>query len=213
MTKKYNGETLIVDEFIKEPVAQNSAIFFNHYGRYYYAMKKLNIKKSDRVLDASCGNGYGTYGLAHNCGFAFGVDINQDYINMARKTFKKDNLDFMTYDDLSDCPIMDKIICIETLEHVPKDEMEEFIWKLLWTLDEGGDMFVTVPLGNNEPSEYNQFHLNEPSIDVVYNLFSKYFNKIDIEIDSFINSFGHKCQYCFLILKDKKWVVSRNDIR
>jgi 2-polyprenyl-3-methyl-5-hydroxy-6-metoxy-1,4-benzoquinol methylase len=202
---KYNGETLIVSEFIHSPIPENSMIFFNHYGRYYYAMKRLGISSEDFVLDASCGNGYGSYALAHNCHYVYGVDINKDYLDMAKDHFKKDNLQFITYEDLyDDIVYADKIVCIESLEHVPKEEMEEFIRKLFSKLVEGGSAFVTVPLGNNEASEYNKFHLNEPSIDVAYELFSKYFEKINIEVDSFVNSFGYECKYAFLILKDKK---------
>lgn len=207
---KYNKETMIVDEFICEPIQENTKIFFSHFGRYYYASKMLNVNKFDKIIDASAGNGYGTYSLSSLCKSIIGLDINKEYIEMAKNNYISNNLKFMTYEDYymnylnPKDAMVDKIINIETLEHIPKEETKQYIENLLNYLKKGGSMFVTVPLGNNEPSTYNQFHLNEPSIDVVYNLFSKYFNKINIEMDSFINSFGHECQYCFLILKDKK---------
>lgn len=201
----YKGETLIVDEFIKDPIPENSAIFFNHYGRYFYAMKTLGVNKSDYLGDMSCGNGYGSYGLSFNAKYVYGLDINDTYLELARNNFKKDNLTFCTYNEFYDKKIkLDKIICIETLEHVPKENSIEFIDNLINSLKENGSMFVTTPLGNNEPSEYNKFHCNEMSIDIIYNIFSKYFKSINIEIDSFTNSFGYECQYAYLILKNKK---------
>lgn len=203
---KYTGETMIVDEFIQDPIQENTRIFFSHFGRYYYASKMLDIKKNDILIDCSCGNGYGTYSIAQLAKLTYGLDINEEYIKMAKSNYETDNIIFQTYNDFYEDTsiIVDKIISIETYEHVPKNDINEFITKLLSKLKTGGSMFVTVPLGNNDASTYNRFHLNEPSIDVIYNTFSNYFKTINIEIDSFVNTFGHECQYCYLIMKNKK---------
>jgi cyclopropane fatty-acyl-phospholipid synthase-like methyltransferase len=203
----YKKETMIVDEFIKEPIKDNTRIFYSHFGRYFYAAKVLDIQKSDTIIDCSCGNGYGTYSMAQKAAHIIGLDINEDYLQMAQKNYGSDNITFATYKDFYKTYTsvkVDKIISIETFEHVPKNEINDFIDKLLSRLKIGGSMFVTVPLGNNEPSEYNEFHCNEPSIDFIYGIFSKYFKSITMEIDQFINCFGEECQYCFLILKNKK---------
>lgn len=203
---KYKKETMIVDEFILPPIQENTKIFYSHFGRYFYASKMLNIRNSDIVIDASCGNGYGSFSLSSQAKYVFGLDVNKDYIKMAVNNYDADNITFTTYDDFyknfGDI-WANKILCIETYEHVPKDEIDEFINKLLSKLKTGGDMFVTVPLGNNEPNPINKWHLNEPSIDVIYNMFSNYFKTINIEIDTFVNCFGQECQYCYLILKNK----------
>ena len=213
---KYNKETLIVDEFIKNPIKDNTLIFFSHFGRYFYASKMLDIGKEDCVLDVSCGNGYGTYSLSQKCKQIYGLDVNEEYIKSARRNYYSsndkydivnDNLTFLTYNDFykyNGFTQVNKIVSIETFEHIPKEEIEGFIDKLMSKLKVGGSMFVTVPLGNNEASSFNPFHCNEPSIDFIYNIFSKYFKKIDIEIDSFVNSFNKECQYAYLILKNKK---------
>jgi cyclopropane fatty-acyl-phospholipid synthase-like methyltransferase len=201
----YKGETLIVDEFIKDPIPENSAIFFNHYGRYFYAMKTLGIAENDCIVDGSCGNGYGSYGLSFRAKHVYGLDINDTYLELARNNFKKDNLTFCTYNEFYNTEIkLDKIISIETFEHVPKENNIEFVKDLVSCLKENGSMFTTVPLGNNEPSSYNKWHLFEPDISYIYNLFSKYFKSINIEIDKFVNCFNQECQYAYLILKNKK---------
>lgn len=204
--KKYKGETLIVDEFIKFPICENTKIFFSHFGRYFYAAKVLDIQKNDLILDCSCGCGYGTFSIAQKCKHIYGIDINKEYIELAQNNYRNDNITFTTYDDFYKNYInlkVDAILSIETLEHIPKNEINDFIKKLLSKLKSGGNMFATIPLGSNEPSEYNPFHLNEMSIDVVFDLFSKYFKTINMEIDSFVNSFNQECQYCFLICKNK----------
>jgi len=213
---KYNKETMIIDEFIKSPIKDNTLIFFSHFGRYFYASKALNIGKEDCLLDVSCGEGYGTYSLSKLAKTTYGLDINEEYIKSARKNYYSnndkydivnDNITFLTYNDFykyNSFTMVDKIVSIESFEHIPKDEIEEFIDKLMSKLKTGGSMFVTVPLGENKPSDYNPFHCNEPNLQFVYDIFSKYFKKIDVEIDSFVNSFNHECQYCYLILKNKK---------
>jgi cyclopropane fatty-acyl-phospholipid synthase-like methyltransferase len=213
---KYNKETIIIDEFIKSPIKDNTLIFFSHFGRYFYASKALDIKSTDTIIDASCGEGYGTYSLSKLVKTTYGLDINEEYIKSARKIYydeigqyetNKIDLTFLTYNDFyrfNQFLLVDKIFSIESFEHIPKEEIEGFIDKLMSKLKVGGSMFVTVPLGNNEASSFNPFHCNEPSIDFIYNIFSKYFKKIDIEIDSFVNSFNKECQYAYLILKNKK---------
>lgn len=203
----YKGETLISSEFILPPIKENTKIFFSHFGRYFYASKVLGIKSSDVVIDASTGNGYGAYSIAQKAKEVYGLDVNEDYISLAKKNYASDNVYFLTYNDFYKIfPYLKahKILCIESYEHVPKYEIISFMDKLLSKLKVGGDMFVTVPLGNNKPSSYNPYHENEPSIDVLYNMFSPHFTNINAEIDSFTNSFGHDCQYCYLILKNKK---------
>lgn len=201
----YKGETLIVNEFIHEPIKENVRIFYNHFGRYFYAEKVLNIKKTDTVLDCSAGTGYGTYSLAQKALFVYGLDINQTYIDIAKKYLQASNVIYDTYENFFKNPKIkaNKIIMIETFEHIEQNEIKQFIDKLLVHLIRNGKMFITFPIGQNKESEYNKFHVNEPSIDFVYDIFSKYFIKIDIEINKFTNCYGHECQYCFMILKEK----------
>ncbi len=201
------NETTIVPEIINEPIQECTLELYNHFGRYFYAFKVLDAQKTDIIIDASCGCGYGTFSIAQKVQHIYGLDVNEGYIHLAKNNYENDNINFITYEDFYKVYPglkVDKILCIETFEHVPKNEIKGFTERLLSKLKSGGSMFVTVPLGNNEPSTYNQWHCNEPSIDFIYDIFSKYFKTINMEIDSFVNSFGYECQYCFLILKNKK---------
>jgi len=87
---------------------------------------------------------------------------------------------------------------------MPKKELEPFVKKILGYLKKDGDMFVTAPIGMDKPSEYNMFHLNEPSIETLYALFTPFFEHSCFIIDKFTNSYNREQEYCMLILRRKK---------
>jgi 2-polyprenyl-3-methyl-5-hydroxy-6-metoxy-1,4-benzoquinol methylase len=190
-------DTLEIEKYIKN--ISDIHIFFNHLGRYFYAMKKIEVNKHDVISDASCGQGYGTYNLALRCNKVYGLDINQDFLHYARKRFQSNNIEFLTYEKYFEYNFFsDKIICLETIEHMPLIAIDNFLNNLISTLLPNGKIILSFPIGDNKPSEYNKFHLCEPSIDFMYKILSKYLLKINFEIDSFINSYGYKTDYCFL---------------
>jgi len=202
--KNLKKETFQVEYVIKEPIKEHTQHIYNHFSRYSNAIQSLDINNTDTVIDASCGVGYGSFILSLKSRSVIGIDINQSYLDRAKRLFHADNLDFLSYD------IMDlykhksnKIVCIETFEHVPKTQMVIFVNRLLSYLKVGGNMYIDVPIGNNDRSCYNEFHLNEPSIDVLYNTFKNHFDKITFKIDSFVNSFGYETKSCSLILRNK----------
>ena len=198
-------ETLPVDVLIREPIDRNIKVLFSHIGRYVIAAKKLNIGKRDKVIDASCGEGYGTFYLSTLCKKAYGLDVYKENITRAKKHFKADNLRYLLYFDLmKNKGSAHKIVCIETLEHISKDKQDVFIKRLMNILKVNGSMFLTVPIGQNKPSSYNPFHKNEPSIDTVFNMFKPYFRKIDIDTDSFVNSYNKLSTYALVTLLEKK---------
>lgn len=194
-------ETIILKDLIKEPLQENLQTLFNHLGRYYYAIKKLNINKNDTILDIGCGQGYGSYLLSQYADEVYGLDLNRNFVKYAYDNFKKDNIHFLQYLELGEIPCHNKCICIETIEHLNKNEVERFIVKILIKLKNTGQLYLTFPIGKNKPSEYNPYHKCEPSIDFVYNIVKKYFKKIEIEIDNFENNYGHYQDYCILVAR------------
>ena len=198
-------ETLEIGQLIRPPLAQHAQLIFNHFARYAYAIKSLNLGSDDTVIDASCGQGYGSYVLSNVVKQVVGLDTNQSYINLAKKFFQKDNINFLTYEEF--CGLKkrvqkrcDKIVCVETLEHLQKDNLRPFIDMLISFLKAGGSMYVTVPLGKDGPSDYNKYHPNEPSLQTLYEIFVKRFKFMTVEIRTFKNSFGHVSEYAQLVL-------------
>jgi SAM-dependent methyltransferase len=188
-------ETLDIKKYIKEPIQDNLKILSNHFGRYYYAIKKMNINKDDIVLDIACGQGYGTYLLSQKAKYVYGMDANKEFISFAKKNLTLKNNSFLSVQKKYEIKV-NKIVCIETIEHLEKNDIEPFIENL-----ECKEIFITFPVGENKPSEYNTFHKCEPSIEFVYNIVKKYFNKIEIEIDKYVNNYGHLTEYCIMVGK------------
>ena len=203
-------ETLPIDVVINKPIQRNVQILFSHFSRYFVASRALNINNTHTIIDASCGEGYGSFYLSLKAKQVYGLDIYSENLDQAKKHFDAPNLQFLTYNKFKrEHPDalygwIDKVVCIETLEHVPKKDMSGFIGLLMSMLKQGGDLFLTVPLGANEPSSYNPFHKNEPSIDVVLKSFTPYFDNIDIEVDIFTNSYNRESRYCLITMLGKK---------
>lgn len=189
------NETLEIEKYIIEP-SKNLMTLSNHIGRYYYAIKKIDIGIKDSVLDISCGQGYGTYILSHICKYAYGADINSDSIIKARSLFQKDNL--LYSDNMIMLKAMNKIVCLETIEHMKKENILLFINGLFNILLPNGSIFFSFPLGKNEPSEYNRYHICEPSIDYIFDILNKNMSKINFEISKYTNDYGHECNYCYV---------------
>ena len=96
-----------------------------HVGRYALA---LPFAAKRGVLDAACGEGYGSWLLA-NAGATevIGVDISSEAIGKARTTFRHDTLHFDTSPGESLAELLpaghfDLIVSIETIEHVADPE-------------------------------------------------------------------------------------------
>jgi len=203
--KNIAHDTLEIKEKFNTPIEYNTRVIYYHMYRYFKANELLNIQKTDMVLDCSCGQGYGTFILSQNAGHVFGLDVNENYLALAKKEYKKTNIAFHTYKkwETNKNIKINKIVCIETIEHLPKKDIYKFANKLMKYLEENGDLCVICPIGEDKPSEYNKFHLNEPSIDTLYNLFTPHFKHSCFYIDNFVNSFDKKQEYCILILKGK----------
>lgn len=192
-------DTLDLQKYFKDPIDYNCRTLFNHLGRYFYAMQKLKITKKDVVMDCSCGQGYGSYNLALNAKRVFAIDINKEYLEKAKENFKLKNLFFWTYGNAFKGLHVDKIVCLETIEHL-KDiyEMYFFIDKIYKCLTDKGQIFLSFPIGKNRASEYNKFHLCEPSIESMYNIMKKHFNRIEFEVSKFVNNYDKECEYCYM---------------
>jgi 2-polyprenyl-3-methyl-5-hydroxy-6-metoxy-1,4-benzoquinol methylase len=196
-------ETIILKDLIKEPLQENLQTLFNHLGRYYYAMKKMNINENDTVLDVGCGQGYGSDLLSYKAKKVIAIDKNMDFLDIGISQFRVNNIEFIEYYEFIKYNFkkVDKITCIEMIEHIEKKEQKKFIQDIFKKLKENGILYITFPIGKNKPSKYNPYHKCEPSIEFVYNIVKKYFKKIEIEIDNFQNNYGHYQDYCIMVAK------------
>lgn len=210
-SETFQNETLAIEDLIAPPVADHLTLAASHIRRYVLASEGLNVCPSDRVLDASCGKGYGSHLLSLAAGSVVGLDVNPEYLSEARRLFAADNLQFMHYDEYfaeRNTPA-DKLVCIETYEHLPPAELPVFLERLLGALRTGGDAFLTCPLGDDGPSTVNEFHLNEPSLATLHEQFAPRFAMCSFKIARRKDSFGQVGDYCCATLTGYRGDSSR----
>lgn len=124
--------------------AMETAIHLNRY-----AMAQPFCKGS-MVLDAACGEGYGSYlmkrwGAVH----VEGVDISDEAIESAKKNFITDGLHYLQH-DISQLPYdnesFDLVVSFETIEHL--DEAACFLKEIRRVLKPNGVVLISCPNDN-----------------------------------------------------------------
>ncbi len=121
---------------------------FWHHQRKLLIDKYLALKPGDRVLDAGCGSGVFADYMIRKGALVWGVDLNQDAIDFARRTFQMKNMTFLcqaidrvTLPDSS----INKILLSEVLEHLTLSYQEAVVAELDRILVPGGLVLVTAP--------------------------------------------------------------------
>lgn len=139
------------------------AIAYEHFHRYGFCAPWVSGLK---VLDAACGEGYGSAYLARFASDVVGIDIDEPTIVEARARYVgSGNLLFdvgdvrrLPYDDGS----FDIVVCFETIEHVAEPAV--LLREVVRVLRPRGRLIVSTP---NRPvyalrgSPSNPFHLHE----------------------------------------------------
>jgi len=147
---KATGERLVPDEQREE------LVYAEHLARYRFASQ---FAAGLRVLDAGCGEGYGT-ALLHGAGAsrAVGVDVDEATVNHARERygleFVEADIGALPFDDDS----FDLVVCFETIEHVA--DGSRALSELRRVLAANGLLIVSTP----NSAEYlveNEFHERE----------------------------------------------------
>ena len=138
-------------------------IWYEHWHRYVFARA---FAPGRRVLDAACGEGYGSAMLATAAVDVLGLDIADAAVAHARQRYAQHaNLRF----EQGDCTALtcadaqfDMIVSFETLEHVAAQE--QLIAGFARTLAPGGLLIVSSPDKRtySEKSGFrNEFHVRE----------------------------------------------------
>ena len=143
-----------------------------HVARYLWAEKY--VRQGDRVLDAACGLGYGSYALAElsKASKITGVDGSDYGVDYARENFcsLSPKLDFFA-GYLPECLAkypdghFDVIVSFETLEHV--EHPEALLTEFHRLLSPGGRIVVSVPndWSDETGEDPNPFHLHVYTLD------------------------------------------------
>jgi len=122
-----------------------------------------------RVLDAPCGVGWTSAKIAETAQYVLGVDYSCQAIELARRRYVADNLEFRVMDCL-DLRLLEKdcfdVACsLEALEHFDRDDGVRYIDELATALRPAGTLVGTTPSAFTRhgaekrlAEEQNQFH-------------------------------------------------------
>ncbi|MEP6942306.1 MAG: methyltransferase domain-containing protein [Betaproteobacteria bacterium] len=139
-------------------------IAYEHWHRYAFAKGMVDGK---RVLDAACGEGYGSALLAHTAASVVGVDIDAATIAHARTRYRDTRLSFVegscTALPLPDGAV-DVVVSFETIEHLPEADQPAMLAEFARVLAPDGVLVISSPnreLYSDARHYVNEFHLHE----------------------------------------------------
>ncbi len=119
-----------------------------HYQKERVIRKFCPPGPGDRVIDVGCGSGVIADLLASMGARTTGIDANPAAIAYARQAFSRPNLDFQQglVEDLPFEPgSLDKIYCLELIEHIYAHQVRSLLQGLFRLARPGGRLFVTTP--------------------------------------------------------------------
>ena len=164
-------------------------IWYEHWHRYHFA---LPFAAGRRVLDAACGEGYGTALLATRAAHAIGVDMSQDVVAAARRRYPGANLEYRAArceaTGLADASV-DVVVSFETIEHV--GDPEALVMEAARVLRPDGLFLVSTPNKSvySEARDYrNPHHAHELARDEFERVLGARFEKVSIfaqRVDSY----------------------------
>ena len=93
----------------------------------YYKFAAKMIGNGKRVLDVGCNEGLGTWLLAVECGFARGVDLDEESIATANLNWVDARIEFVCDDFLAGVPgTWDGVVNFDVIEHILPSHTEQF---------------------------------------------------------------------------------------
>lgn len=147
------------------PGIDDTQLELEHYQRYYSV---LPLVKDKVVLDAACGEGYGSSILASAAKSVVGIDINEDIVRQAQDKYgNRSNLSYMVESiaalSLEDESI-DVIVSFETIEHVSEEIQQQFLNQIARGLKKDGLLIMSTPnkaVYSDLRNYHNEFHVKE----------------------------------------------------
>lgn len=160
------------------PEIKNQQLAAEHYQRYLSVSRYVTGKV---VLDAACGEGYGSDLLARTASSVIGIDISDEVIRHAHYTYIRDKLTYVMA-DISDLPVPDNsvdiLISFKTIEHVAEPLQAQFLAESRRVLKPAGQLVISTPnriLYSEAIHEVNPFHVHEFTPDEFLTFLTLYF--------------------------------------
>jgi 2-polyprenyl-3-methyl-5-hydroxy-6-metoxy-1,4-benzoquinol methylase len=149
----------------------------DHMVRYAFTS---NFVKGKKVLDITCGSGYGSQFMAlQGADKVVGVDCDANSIEQARKYYQHPNVSYIQSDahnvsELEDASF-DIIISFETIEHLQFPR--EFLLELRRLLKSDGQLIISCPNDYRSSPWISQYHIHKFRFtefrDIILNIFGE----------------------------------------
>lgn len=157
-------------------------IWYEHWHRYAFALRLVEGK---RVLDAACGEGYGSNLLAGAASSVCGVDISEQAIAHARARYgRRENVEFLVGDAAAlDFPDnhFDVVVSFETLEHLAAQEA--LVAGFARVLTDQGILLISSPdkrTYSDLAGFRNEFHVRELYREELLDLLRPHFRSVQL---------------------------------
>ena len=154
-------------------------IWYEHWARYAFA---LEFARGKRVLDAACGEGFGSALLAQKAREVTGLDVSAQAVAHAQTRYGSANLRYVQGDctklDLPDASF-DLAVSIETLEHVAAQA--EMVAGFARVLSDDGVFIVSSPdkrTYSDVSGFRNEFHVRELYRDELLTVLRAHFPEV-----------------------------------
>lgn len=176
MSSSYTGERFLPEECRGEMAVE-------HYQRYQFAKQ---LVKGKRVLDAACGEGYGSSLLAEAADHVTGLDIDGRAVESANQKYAKDNLEFKegSIDKLPfEDHVFDMVVSYETIEHVDGKMQENFLNEIRRVLKKDGTLIMSTPnkaVYTDLVNGHNLYHIKEFYVNEYQEFLSGYFKNTEM---------------------------------
>jgi len=138
------------------------AIWYEHWHRYCVV---ADLARGRRVLDAACGEGYGSALIAREAVQVVGVDVGTDAIAHAKSRYSMPNLSYVQ-GSVTALPLppssIDLVVSFETIEHLA--EQREMLAEFRRVLTPAGVLILSSPnrpVYNETGDVANAFHVRE----------------------------------------------------
>jgi ubiquinone/menaquinone biosynthesis C-methylase UbiE len=153
-------------------------IAYEHWHRYAFARR---YAEGRRVLDAACGEGYGTALIGTKAAEAVGVDIDAGSIRHAQSTYGNATIRFVE-GSCTELPLpdasFDVVVSFETIEHLDAADQAPMLAEFARVLKPAGLLIISSPNKRrySDARDYiNEFHRHELYRDGLAELLVKAF--------------------------------------
>lgn len=173
---KFTGERFVPD-------IEERELSMEHFQRYYFAKQIANGKI---ILDAACGEGYGSNILVGEAQKVYGIDISKEAIQHAKNKYNSNKIEFIN-SSIENLPFdddtFDVVVSFETIEHVNHDIQVKFLKEVSRVLKKDGIFLISTPnkkIYSDIPNYKNEFHVKEFYKEEYVELLKEYFKEIKL---------------------------------